>query len=506
MRKLLALSLPLIVASAAFAGSPDTVVIGTLDKWKILDPAKAYDVMSCNLMQNTLIGLYGYRPGSTVPEPVLAKSVDISKDGKTYVFHLKKGFKFQNGEEITAYTLKRSWDRVFKLKGDPAFLLTDVVKSYKARDKYTFEVHLKYPFSPFLAVTAFTVAYPVPSVYPENSFFKGAKYPASGPLTIKKVKRDRYVYLTKNPKYFNFKDVKAKKILIRQYQNAQTIRLALERGDIDMTGSLNTLDVKDFMTNPSLKSRFNVYVAPSFVISYIVFNVKKAPFDDPRVRKAIAYLIDRDEIKKFAYNNILHENLYSLIPINMWGHKDVFNKKPSIEKALKLLAEAGYNRSHPLVINYWYPQGHYGADVDKEAQIIKSQLEKTGVIKVNLKTTEWPTYLDYMTKGILGMFRLGWAPDYVDPDDYIYPFMHSKADASLGSFYSNPKVDALIQKARSVKDKAEREKLYAEIQEYLWKDVPYIPLFQSEAAIVANKSVKGVTNDPIYPRYYLLHK
>ncbi len=506
-KRLFALALPMFLLSSAVAGTKkDTVTIGTLDKWKVLDPAKAYDVMSCNLMQNTLVGLYGYKPGSTVPEPALASSVDISKDGKTYVFHLKKGMIFTNGDEITADTVKKAWDRVFKLKGDPAFLLTGVVESYKAKDKYVFEVKLKYPFAPFLSVVAFTVAYPVPSVFPENSFFKGDKYPASGPLMIKKIKRDRYVYLTKNPKYFDYKNVETKKVLIRQYQNAQTIRLALEKGDIDMSSSLTTLDIRDFMTNPKLKEKFRVYVSPSFVISYIVFNVKKKPFNNPKIRKAIAYLVNRGEIKKFAYNDILREDLYSMIPKNMWGYKPVFNKKPDVQKAVKLLAEAGFTKEHPLKINYWYPAGHYGTDVEKEAQIIKSQLEKTGVIKVTVKTTEWPTYLDYMTKGVLGMFRLGWAPDYIDPDNYVYPFLHSKADASLGSFYKNPELDKLIEKARSESDKKKREELYAKIQEYLWKDAPYIPLHQTESAIVADKKVKGVTNDPVYPRYYLLHK
>ena len=117
------------------------------------------------------------------------------------------------------------------------------------------------------------------------------------------------------------------------------------------------------------------------------------------------------------------------------------------------------------------------------------------------------TYTDYMRKGTMGFFLLGWYPDYLDPDDYLWPFLQSDASPSLGSFYSNERMDELLLEARKAESRKEREKIYKEVQELLAQEVPYIPLWQGRQYVVLRRGVRGVVLEPTQIfRYYIVEK
>ncbi len=139
--------------------------------------------------------------------------------------------------------------------------------------------------------------------------------------------------------------------------------------------------------------------------------------------------------------------------------------------------------------------------------MIKEQLEKTGVIEVQLKSAEWSTFVDYERKGVMMMSLLGWYPDYLDPDDYMTPFLKSGSNKWLGNGYSNPKMDEILEKAATTTDIKERTKLYEEAQKILAEDVPIIPLVQGKLFVVAKKNIKGIELDPtMILRYWTLEK
>ncbi len=490
-----------VLALLAFA-MKSTVVVGTTDKIVILDPAKAYDYFSCNILQNIMVGLVGYKIGSSEIVPQLATSWEISKDGLTYTFHLRKDAKFEDGTPIDAKAVVWSIKRAMKLNGDPAFLLTDVVKSVEAVDDYTVKFTLKKPDVTFLSRLAFTVAYPVnPKEYPANDFFHGMpQKSASGPYKVMQWVRDVKIVLEENPYYFGEKP-KTKRIVIMFYDDAATLRMALETGEIDIAyRHLNPRDFLDLKKSPYVKT----YEGNSPQIRYIVFNVKKAPFDNVLVRRAIAYAVNRQEIINDVFYGLARP-LYSMIPMGMWGHEDVFPKR-NLEKAKELLQKAGYSASNPLKIDLWYTPTHYGLTEADVAQVIKESLEQTGMIKVNIKYAEWSTYIDYFLHGQMGMFLLGWYPDYLDPDDYISPFLGTEGAKSLGSFYSDPQMDDWIVKARSVVDINQRKAFYHKIQLKLANDAPYIPLWQGVATAAALTNVKGVLLEPTQIfRYYIIY-
>ena len=107
----------------------------------------------------------------------------------------------------------------------------------------------------------------------------------------------------------------------------------------------------------------------------------------------------------------------------------------------------------------------------------------------------------------MGMFLLGWYPDYFDPDDYMWPFLESKASPSMGSYYSNKTVDQLLLDARLLSDVPGRTALYSAVQDIMAKEAPYVPLFQGEQQVVAKPEVGGILMDPVQIfRYYLLYK
>ena len=489
-----------LLSGIALARAKSFVVIGTTDKIVSLDPAKAYDYLSCNILQNVMSGLVDYKPGTANIVPALAERWKISKDGKVYTFYLRKGLKFSDGTPFNAQAVKFSIDRVFKLKGDPAFLLTEVVKKVEVVDDYTVKITLKYPYAPFLSVLAFTVAFPVsPKAYNDKEFSDVAV--GIGPYKIKKWTRDVELVLEANPDWYG-SPPKAKLVVIRFYQSAQSLRMAVEKGEVDV--AYRTLNPEDIIAIKK-EGKLKVYEGNSPVIRYIVFNAKKDPFNKVIIRKAIAYAVNRSLITKRVFRDTAVP-LYSMIPMGMWGHIDALPKH-DMKKAVELLKKAGYDKDHPLEVDLWYTPTHYGSTEADVAQMLKLMLEATGVIKVNIKYAEWATYVDYFLKGNLGFFLLGWYPDYLDPDDYMWPFLHSSGSPSLGSFYSNPKMDEFLLKARQLSDQSERAKVYEEAQKLLAEEAPYIPLWQAKQYCVAKPNVKGILLEPTQIfRYYLIHK
>ncbi|PNR96302.1 ABC transporter substrate-binding protein [Petrotoga sp. 9PWA.NaAc.5.4] len=495
--------LSIFVLVGLFVGilAQSTIVVGTTDKIRTLDPALCYDYFSSNILQNVLAGPVDYKVNSSEIVPNLFESWEVSEDGLEYTFHVKKGVVFEDGTPIDANVFKFSFDRVIKLGGDPAFLLSDVVKSTEVVDNYTFKVTLLYPFSAFVSVLGYTVAWPVnPKVFPADKFYDGVPS-SSGPYKVTEWIRDVRITLRTNERYFGQKP-KTDRIIIQFYENASTLRLALETGEIDI--AFRHLDPRDIL---DLKNSKNLQViqGESPQVRMVVFNVQKPPFNDPLVRQAISQVIDRHLIVEEVFQNMAAP-LYSLVPMGMWSHEDVF-QDGSVETAKQLLYQAGYNERNKLVIDLWYSPTHYGTTEADVAQVLMESLEKTGIIDVRLQYAEWATYVDYFLNGNMGMFLLGWYPDYIDPDDYLWPFMSESGAKSMGSFYVNPYIEAVMRAARVSNDQEARTDLYHVVQQDLAVSVPYVPLWQGVETVAAKTNIKGILLEPSQVfRYYLLYK
>jgi peptide/nickel transport system substrate-binding protein len=479
----------------------EPLVIGTTDSVTDLDPANSYDFHTWEIHHNTMDTLLHYVPGTTELEPGLAESYEVSDDGLQYTFKLREGLSFPDGEPFNAEAVAWSINRVMRLEGDPSWLATSFVDTIEAVDEYTVRVTLQNPVGFFPLVVA-TQPWSIvsPECYPEDDFDIDSTCGGIGPYLINSWERDVEMDLVANPDYYAPPEYPH--ILVRYFADSTAMRLALEAGDIDMAWkTLTPSDYSDFEDNPD----YNLMTGPGAYIRYICFNATTPPFDSPTVRQAISYAIDRDQISEVVYQGT-HENLYSMVPMGMEGHIDAFPER-DLDQARALLAEAGFDEDNPLVMDFWWTPSHYGPTEGDVASAMKQALEETGVIQVNLQSAEWATYTDYFGPGTMPTFLLGWYPDYLDPDNYLWSFAHSDASEDLGIFYSDEEMDSLLVEAQTETDPDTRMELYADIQELWTEEAPTIPFTQGQLLVVTQPGVEGVELDPtMFMHYFTLSK
>jgi peptide/nickel transport system substrate-binding protein len=279
------------------------------------------------------------------------------------------------------------------------------------------------------------------------------------------------------------------------------MRLALEKGDVDLVyKSLNPSDIADLAKNPKIVTN----KLPGPFIRFLCFETSESVFKDKNLRKAITALIDRPEINQKVYLG-QNEPLYSLIPKGMLYHNEDFKTAigdGNVAMAEKLLAAAGYSKDKPFEFDLWYTPSHYGDTEVNLAEVAKSQLEKTPLVKVTIKSAEWATYKQQFNKKQMPAYFLGWYPDYVDPDDYTAAFAQTDASAGEGIFFSNKDWDALFLKEENTPDPKVRQQLFEQVQKWWTDEVPCAPIFQGNLYVLTQKNVTGVKiGAPLIFRY-----
>jgi len=486
-----------------------TIVIGTTDKIHRLDPAKAYDFYTWEVMTNIGEGLMKYKPGTTELEWGIATNYTVSASGLNYTFTLREGLKFNDGTPLNATAVKWSIERVIRLDQDPAWLVSAFVDSVEVVDTYKVKINLKDAVSYFPALLALAPTYfPISSkAFPANEV-KDVTDGWHGPYKVTKWEKDVVLELEANPDYYGTQP-KSKYIVVNFIKDAITLRFAIQKGDIDIAWrTLRPIDISDLKTMEEL----NVTEVPGPYIRYIILNTNTTMHPDnvKLVRQAIAAAVNRTAIAKKVFMGTV-EPLYSMIPMGMWGHTDEFKTKygdGNLTLARALLTQAGYSETNKFAFDLWYTPTHYGDTEADVAVILKDDLEKTGMISVTLKSAEWSTYLDYMFAGTMPVFLLGWYPDYIDPDDYTSPFVALvEGDYGTGTFYYNATLNEVLREARIKLTIEERTELYEEVQRTFAEDVPHIPLFQGTLYAFSRANIRGVVLDAtMLFRYYLVYK
>jgi peptide/nickel transport system substrate-binding protein len=358
-----------------------------------------------------------------------------------------------------------------------------------------------------------------------KSFTNDRFYPnvvvASGPYRLSTYLPHQRYELTMNPNYYGT-PAKMSHVTIVRYTTSVDLKLAMQTGAIDVAyRSLLPQDFATFQSNPALKTLQGL----SPVIRYLVFNMcspadasagacpRSTVFSDPGgapLRKALAYASNRTDIATSAYSGTVSP-LYSLIPSGMFGHEDVFKSaygaSPNIAAAQSLLTGAGYSSTNKLALTLWYTPSHYGDPEIFVAQALKRAWEATGMVTVTLNEKEWAEYKVSRTAGDFDVFLLGWFPDYFDSDDYVFPFLHwaSGGSAQVGNWYHNNSMDTLIESQAATADPTQRAQILGQIQAGLAADVPYVPLWQTNQAVVFKPTVSGIILDPIqFFRYFTI--
>jgi peptide/nickel transport system substrate-binding protein len=481
-----------------------TIVAGTTDTVTNIDPAGNYDYGSATLGYTIYEHLYAARNSSKVVPELATKCAPVGTV-KTWRCTLRRGVTFSDGSGFDSADVKASFDRVIKIN-DPSGIssLLSNLKSVKTNGQYAVTFNLKTPQSTWPLILASGAGGIVPSTYPADKLQANDQTQVgTGPYKLTKYAPGQQAVLVRNDSYWGTK-AKNDGVIIRYYSKSSTMKLGLERGEIDMAFQTFTpTELGSLAENKNVR----VFQGQGSAIRYLVMNVQRPPFDNIAVRKAVAYLVPRQSIASRVYRGTV-KPLYSMPPAGLPGHTDAFaslyGRAPSVAKAKAVLKAAGVTT--PIAIDVWWTPTHYGDASADEYSEMKRGLERGGLFKVTLKSAEWAQYSDALGKQY-NAFQLGWFPDYPDPENYTLSF-YQKGNFTSND-YSSPKMTALLKSEQAAKTTAKRLSVIRQIQQLAAKDVPIVPVWQANMIAVARKNVRGLpsTLDPAFiMRYWKLSK
>ena len=229
---------------------------------------------------------------------------------------------------------------------------------------------------------------------------------------------------------------------------------------------------------------------------------------NPQLLQAFSAAIDREELVDRVFEG-RNTPAYSMVPAGYpYAVTEPFRDKygeRDLDMAIQLLTDLGYTTDSPAVIDLWYPPEHYGTTTADVMQVIKEQIEETGLVQVNLHSQNWAEYVNSFVAGELPVFMLGWFPDFADPDNWLTPFASCLQSPDNGVNFCDPEMDALLQQAAASNDPTEREALYTQIGELYAEDVPTLPLFWEPEFITTRDGVEGaVVGAPFEFNYNVL--
>ncbi|MEZ8604431.1 ABC transporter substrate-binding protein [Vibrio splendidus] len=471
-----------------------------------IDPHKSQGVPESHVIRDLLEGLVNQDgEGNTIPG--VAESWETT-DNKTFTFHLRKDAKWSNGDPVTAEDFVYSWQRAV----DPATAspyawymeytkmvnAKDIVAGkkdkselgVKAVDANTLVVELDTAVPYFVMMMGHTTMKPVHQATVEkfgDQWTKPGNFVGNGAFAVDKWVVNERLVLKRNDQYWNNDKTVLNKVTFLPIENQVAEMNRFLSGEIDFTNELPTEHFK------RLKKEYaeDVSVAGNLCTYYYIFNTKKAPFDDVRVRKAISYAIDRNIVS----DAILAQGqkpAYFLTPEITAGFNPELpaygkmSQKERNEEAARLLEEAGYGKDNPLNFNLLY---NTSENHKKIAVALGSMWKKTLGLKVTLENQEWKTYLSSKDSGDFEVARAGWCGDYNEASSFL-TLMKSN-NTTGGVHYDSAEYDQIIDKALNSTSAEEREALYLEAEALMARDMPIAPIYQYVKSRLLNPHVGG---------------
>ena len=500
------------------APAKNTIIIGTTDTVASFDPADAYATRDWEIIRNISEGLLKWKPG-TGDEliPAMATSMpQISDDGMTYTFTLRDGIKFGDGTDMTAQIYADSMNRTIKIgpdcpNGVAGALVTPYLESVEATDAKTIVFHLKQPVAYFLQLVAsatYTAADPNNFPADKCELFPTPPIYGTGPWFVSQFVADQQIVFEPNPYYTGDLKPQVDQVIVRFFSDPQTEALAVQNGEIDIAWRYLGGELIG-----QLKGVQGLHVGTinGGSIRYLILNHTMPPMDDPNVLKALAYVVDRNNIADTVFGGEVNP-IYSMVPPGFLGATEAFDTMyaaPDLEKAKQSLAASGYTESNPLQLELWYPPEHYGTQTAAWMEVIQKQLEATGAIKVTLHSQEWSTYVTACTGGeSYAGCVLGWFYDYPDASNYLEPFIFNGGQgtnvspSAEGTPYGKP-INAKAQQLVDIMtqsdvetDLTKRAELLAQAQEIYADLVVTLPLFLNPEYVVYRDNIHASNQYP----------
>lgn len=462
------------------------LVLSDLTEGESLDPHTVTQASSMRYIENMYSTLLRYKDGDYGEvEGDLAHDYKVSEDGMMYEFHLHDNAVFHNGDPVTSMDVKYSVERIIE-KGTRAAQFA-AVEDIETPDDHTVIFHMSEPVTPFLTFLAYPMnAIVNQTVVEENDGSLDNADAGSGPFALVERVPAQEMVLERFDDYFIEDLPYLDRLIWRAIPDDTSRTTALRNGEIDLVLQVAPRDIQLLEQDEDLV----IESVTGTFWEYLGINTDVAPFDDERVRQAIAWAIDREDINdavKFGEATVLTNGP---IPPGHWAFndEDVYPEQ-DLAQARELLADAGYEDGFETSIRV---NSASGEQIDA-AQIIRQQLAEIG-IDAEVETQESSIFFDGLGTGDFEMSVVGWV-GFVDPDEYLYEIFHTEGMYNQQA-YSNAELDAILEEARQEVDQDVRRDLYLEAQTIIAQEAPMAFLYANAQTSAMSHRVQGFDVNP----------
>jgi len=480
---------------------------GVLNLWDIgpvtLDPAISSEMTSHNYVMQIFSGLV--RLGEEAkPVPDIAESWQTSDDGKTYTFYLRKGIKFHDGKEVTAHDFKYSWERACHPETGSqtaATYLGDIVSAKEVLEgkatkisgievvgNYTLKVAIDAPKSYFLAKLTYPTAFVVDKTNVESGKDWWLKPNGTGPFKLEEWKKDQLLALEPNELYYG-KPASVKKVAFHLLAGIPMAMYEMDEIDVAEVDE-NYIDIATDENGPFYKE---LAVFPELSLFYIGFNTQKPPFDDVNVRRAFCHALNKERIIKLTLKGMMTK-ADGILPPELPGYNE--NLKGlgyDVAKAKELIASSKYGNAANLPPITLTTTG-WGGNIPPYLGAIVQDWQQNLGVEIAIRQLEPETFNYHLKEEADEMFVTGWIADYPDPQNFLDVLFHTGAEYNTGN-YSNPDVDALLDRAGVEPDETTRFNLYQQAEQILVDEGACLPLWFGKTYLLVKPYVKNYKLD-----------
>ncbi|MEO6883222.1 MAG: ABC transporter substrate-binding protein [Bacteroidia bacterium] len=511
-----------------------------VEDFRSLFPLNVTEITSFHITSQIYEGLVKLSQSDLTVIPCIAQKWDKSPDAKTWTFYLRKNVYFQDdacfpdgkGRAVTAKDFKYCFDQLcavspqnqqyqatFKdrVEGANEYYQSTIdkkplvggVSGVKVIDDYTIQITLKYPFAGFLNILTMPGCW----LYPKEAIDKygidmRSKCVGTGPFQVKEMKEGDAVILTRNPKYWDVDEfgnqlpyLDAVKVSFIKEKKSEL--LEFKQDHLEMVFQLPTEFIDDIVgevQNAKKVNNFNLQVEPAMSIFYYGFQNQTVPFENKKVRQAFNYAIDREKIVKFTLQGEGIPGFYGIVPpsFSNYDYKDIKGYDFDVNKAQKLLADAGYpnGKGFPKIT---LQTNSGGGDRNIQiAEVIQKMLKENLNVDIEINVMPFAQHLEALETGKATFWRTGWIADYPDPETFLsllygpyVPKTLSEKSYINSVRYKSAKFDSLFSMALRETDDTKRFELYKDADQVGIDDAAYMPIFYEENYRLVQKYVKN---------------
>lgn len=496
---------------------PGALVVARAADITGLDLARVVDTESIEVGEILFEGLTRWVPGTTDLAPGLATAWSVSPDGLRWTFTLRPDVVFHDGQPLDAEAVVFSFERVIDphhasyIRSDDGLywraLLKDV-RRVSALDPAHVEIEVAHPYAPLLGeLAAFPIVSPA-AVRTWGDAFN--QHPVgTGAFELEVWDRGEQVVLKRFARYWSLAP-SLERIVFRVVLDARQRLVDLQSGAVDLAAGIRP-DEQSFV---ELHPELVLHHKPSNALSYLAFNTLHPPFDDRRVRRALSHAINKEPIVKLAYQGraVAAE---TPLPPGQWGYHlpaTRYAYEPALAQRLldELIAAHVFDPKRVYKLYAPTTPRAYLSQPERVARYLQTALAQIGV-QTELVLQPIRMHVASVARGDHDLALIGWIGDTGDPDNFLYVLLHGDnavpGTAQNIAFYRNPQVDALLIQAQAGSNEAARSALYAEVQDLVAGDAPWVPIAYAELVIAGRSDLEHVILSPLgHPLYALIRR